>query len=249
VTSVISFQVGESPTFAIRAFNFAPLYIDSKVEEFQNLVMLSSKEESHWNWHAEFGFEYFIGQHILHITALVLGVFSLFITVSRFFAFDGMAKVGKKFRLIAALLWSISVISHFCSMAWLMNEVFKVEMLVTNVFQWSHSIEAGLGYFNLGLSGAILSSMLLFASWLNPKPILIPTIVENKRFQSLKCLLKVPERERIPAILLAASIATFFFFLVYNLPFVTWVGSFLTYFIIFLVATASIWIFAGYARI
>jgi hypothetical protein len=138
-----------------------------------------------------------------------------------------------------------SVIFHLASMGWLVNEGYQAAILATHVFQVPNFLQIGVGYFNLGSFAAILGSLLLFVSWRSPKPIRLPTLFANKRFQSLKHLLAIPEHERLPAMLLAVSLATFFVFLIYNLPILTWAGTFLTSFVIFSAATASIWILTG----
>lgn len=83
-------------------FNFAPLYVDAKVEWFQNLSTLSSQEESYWQWNAGSGFGYFTGQGMLQGTTLLLSVCSLLLAAAGLCAFEGWSAVGKQVRLIAA---------------------------------------------------------------------------------------------------------------------------------------------------
>ncbi len=212
---------------------------------FQNLSTPASQEESYWQWNAGYGFDYSAGQAMLQGTALLLGVCSLLLAAAGLCAFEGWSAVGKKVRLIAAALWTFSIMFHLAFMVWLVVEEYHAAILDTSVFKVPSYLQVGVGYFNLGLFAAIFSSLLLLASWRSPKPILLPTLFANQRFHSLKHLLEIPERERLPAMLLAASLATLFLFLIYNLPILTWVGIFLSSFTIFSAATASIWLLAG----
>ena len=166
-----------SETGYVQTLDYAPLQIDVR---FDSGSMNGYIEESYLNWREAYGFTEPL---ILHRVALFLGVFSLCLALFVSFSFGGWAKIAKRIRLTVTFLWLFSAVSHFYSMAWLMNMAYGTEILAPTVRLRTLSIFGGVGYCNIGLAVVILSGVLLFVSLLSPKHILLSTNVKVKKFE------------------------------------------------------------------